>query len=198
MTEASPLDLATDPTQKWGPNMAKLTPKQRAYVLALVEHGCNPTRAAAEAGYGSDSATQAQRDKCIKQSGWVNSHDVDIQAAVKEEAENRVRSGALIATSALIEIVADAKHKDRFKAALILGAMNGIQAVAVSEIKVHHSFDQLSTHDLMMTVTKFAVEHGMDPQRMLANAGVLDAEFEMVQPALPDYTATADGLEDLL
>lgn len=198
MPRLTPLELATDPTQTWGPAMSKLTPMQRAYVLALVENGCNSTRAAAEAGYGAESATPEQAAKCAKQSGWVNAHDVDVQASIKEEAQSRVRSGALIATTALIEIVEDSKHKDRLKAAAILAAMNGIQAVQMSEIKVHHSFDQLSTHDLMMTVTKFASENGMDPQRMLANAGVLDAEFEMVQPALPDYAPTGDGLEDLL
>jgi hypothetical protein len=204
-THAQPSDprsLAADPEREWGPAMAALTTQQRAFVLALVETGCNNTQAAATAGYGESSPTLEQRQKAQRQAGWALTHNEAIQEAIKEEAATRVRAGTLISVSALIDIVNDPKHKDRFKAAIYLASLNGIQAVqAINVNHTHlHSFESMTTRDLLTKIKDFSRDVGLDATELLANAGIVDAEFEEVGDgrSLPAPERSAAGLEDLL
>lgn len=175
-----------------GPAMRALNPQQRVFVYGLVELGGNATGAAAAAGYGQDSPTLEQRRNAQRVRGYQLSHDPKVLAAIKEEAEKRLNSGALIAASALLEMVTDPLSKFRYKAAVELLNRSGLIVETQHRVTVEHTG---SDKEMIDRIKQLAGGLGIDPVRLLGSAGVIiDADFTEVTPA---QTSTA-GLEDIL
>lgn len=174
-----------------GRAMKALNEKQRSFVYALVETGGNASQAAAAAGYGSDSATKEQRENAYRVRGYQLSHDPKVLAAIKEEAEKRLHSGALLAASKLLEMANDNSSKHQFKAAVELLNRSGLVVATEHKVTVEHKGG--SDREMIERIRLLAGNLGLDPKKLLGSAGVIiDADFEEVE------AATADGLEDLL
>ena len=161
--------------------MAALNDRQRAFVGAMLETGGQPGRhseAARRAGYeGSPDV--------VKVAAHRLAHNPKIQAAIREEAERRVHSGAILGASVLVEIAADPQHKDRFKAATRLLDMAGLIVTTQHKVTVEHTGDDTEKIRLAIAMAK---RLGIDPKKLLGEAGVsaaevdaIDAEFEEVK-----------------
>lgn len=174
-------DLITvPPLSELGPAMRALNPQQRAFVIAMGEvTDGNQTTAALMAGYGADSATDAQRKAAARVRGSVLAQDPKVLAAIKECAEKRLHSGALIATKALLEMVNDPLDKNRFKAACRLLDQAGL--VVVTQHQVTHVHGQNSDKETIARITDLASKLGIDANKLLGQTGpVIDAEFEEI------------------
>lgn len=177
------------PESELGPEMRALVPKQRAFVYALVETGGNPTQAAAAAGYGEDCPTLEKKQAACRAAGYTLAHHPKVLRAIKEEASKRLHSGALIAASALIEIVNDVSHKNRLRAVEVLLDRAGLVVEQRSVIDVNHN--HRADGEQVERIRQLAGNLGLDPRKLLGHAGVVvDAEFEEV--------GSSAGLEDLL
>ena len=178
-----------------GPAMRKISPQQRAFVVALLETGGQDhTKAARLAGYGGANPGSAR----------VQAHRLmtadHILAAIREEAEKRISSHALLGAEVLVEIAKDVTHKDRMKAAVEL--MNRSGMLVAQKVEHEHVHRVEDDADKVRRVAALATKLGLDPKELLGQAGVtVDANFEIVHtqalPA-PVENGSADGLEDLL
>jgi phage terminase small subunit len=172
-----------------GPHMRALTEKQRGFVVACVEHGMNYSRAYAAAGYSAGLGGEIARAE-----GYKLARHPKIILAMREEAETRLTTGALIGAVAVMEIAMDAMHKDRFKAAERLLNQNGFGITTRHEV---HVTDHRTTQELIERAHVLAAKLGMDPKALLGEhtapaqlPAPIDAEYEEV--------GSTEGLEDLL
>jgi phage terminase small subunit len=169
--------------------MQALTENQRNFVFAYVELGGQEAeRAAAAAGYGGTPGSLAVASHRLM-------HNPKVLAAIKEVADERLRTGALLGASVLIEIAQNSLHKDRFKAAVELLNRAGLMVVTEHKVTVEHK--DPTTLATIARIRALAAGMGMDAKPLLLSAGVpqhiIDAEFEVIAPA-----QSAAGLEDLL
>jgi len=183
------------------PSFLKISPQQRAWVMAYLEAGDeNAAGAARRAGYGKDSATPEQARQAYTRAGYRNVHDDDVLAAMRELAQEKFRIAGYKAVTALMEIVKDPTHKDHFKAIERVLAQNGM----IAAVQIEHNHNVTVTEkDQVEKVVALARRLGMDPRALLGSAGVeyVDAEFTEVKPeltALPEPAMSSAGLEDLL
>lgn len=168
-----------------GPAMAALpTEGQRRFVRAMCETGgTNHAKAARMAGYTGN-------DNCIRVTAHRLAHDPLVLAALKEEADKRIRSGALLGASVLIEIAGDTMHRNRFHAAKELLDRAGLQVVTEHKVTVHNSSDEKAMID---RIAGMAAQLGLDPKKLIG--GYIEAEFtEVAATPMEDTT----GLEDIL
>jgi phage terminase small subunit len=168
-----------------GPAMLALTEMQQRFVYALVEYGGDATKAAAHAGYskgnGNHQSVAAHR----------NMHDPRVLLAIREEADKRIRGGALLGASVLIELTKYAdKDSVRLKAAVELLNRTGLSFVQKHEV-VHK--DERSDRELEAYITLIARKHGLRPVELLG----YDPEKEAIDADFEDVTGE-EGLEDLL
>lgn len=165
-----------------GPAMRDLTDKQRRFVIAMCETGgANYAKSARMAGYqGNDNVMRVQ--------GHRLAHDEKILRALREEADRRVRSGALLGASVLIEIANDPLHKDRFKAADRLLERAGLLVVQTNKTIHEHT---VNDEDVKLKIMAACKELGLDPRKFLGDAvpgalpAPIDAEFTVVDPNVP-------------
>ena len=173
--------------------MLDLTDKQQKFVVALLETaGENETRAAMMAGYGAGYHTRADE----------LSRNPKILAAIREEADKRLRSGAVLAASKLIEIVKNNTHKDQLKACVELMNRGGLQVITTHKVVVE---DNRSDNEIIARVAAFAKALDIDPRKVLASVGVdyTDAQFEPVIPGTAlvvsgGRTMTVDELPEVI
>jgi hypothetical protein len=172
-----------------GPAMRACNVNQRAFVIALLETGGSSKKLAAKmAGYGlSDNASGS--------AGSSLSRHPKVLAALKEEADRRIRSGAVLAASVLLEIAEDPLHKDRFKAAQELLNRSGLIVETQHRVVVE---DQRSTDEIERRILTLAEKLGIDPVKLLgyvpATGGtdIIDGECTDVEDD------GSEGLEDIL
>jgi len=189
------------------PAFAKISPIQRAWVMAYLEAGDeNASAAARRAGYGQGKGDHAH---ACKQAGYRNVHDPDVQEAMRELAQERFRIAGYKAVQRLMQIVEDPTHKDHFKAIERVLAQNGM--IAALQVEHNHKVTVTESEQVKQVVA-LARRLGLDPKTLLGSAGVeyVDAEFEDVTSAdhaeqmVPALTAPEEpamssaGLEDLL
>lgn len=174
--------LVTIPSEEvLGDAMLSITENQRGFVVAMLETGgSNPTRAAAMAGFGGT-------DMSTRQAAHRLMHNPAVLAAFREEADRRLRSGAILGASVMVEIASDAKHKDRFKAADRLLASAGLMVEQTHRV-IHE--DNRSDTEIERAVAIMAQKFGIDPKKLLGHSAPIEGEFEVV--------GDADGLEDIL
>lgn len=150
----------TDPAD-FGPAMAALTDRQRAFVMAMIElPGITQAEAARRAGY-SDVADGA------KVRGYYAAHNPAVQAAMREEAGKRLNSSSLMAANVLLELLSDDKvdAKDRIKAAGMLLDRSGFGAAQT--INVNKNITDNSGRAVMERIEKAAAALGIDPSTLL-------------------------------
>lgn len=173
--------IAVPPESSLGPKMLALTEAQRAFVIALVTTGGgNNAQAAAIAGYGGSDVAQ-------RVAGHHLAHNPKVQEAIREEAEKRLRSGALLGASVLIEVAMDPLHKDRVKAAESLLNRSGLLVETQQKITVEH-IDSRSTAEIQRQTLALAERLGVKLPQI--ESRVIDAECEEV--------GTLEGLDDIL
>lgn len=183
------IDIEQD-VDDYGAAMLALSERARAFVVALTIAGGDQEKAALAAGYGSESATPQQAKVAAHMAGYRLMRDKRVLAAIKEEAERRLHSGALLGASVLIAMANDPMSKHRFKAAVELLDRAGLAVTTRHEIAVTH--ETKTDKQQIETIIRQAKQLGLDPRKLLGNVGVvLDAEFEVIE-------GSADGLEDLL
>lgn len=113
-----------DEKNDYGPAMAALSDRQRAFVMAMIElPGCTQAHAARVAGY-SDVAEGA------KVRGHYCAHNPAVQEAIREEAGKRLNASSLMAAGVLLKLLGDDKvdAKDRIRAAGMLLDRSGFGA----------------------------------------------------------------------
>lgn len=160
-----------------GPAMRACTLPQRRFVIAYVEEPLlngrgNALGAARLAGYGS---TTAGRDLM---------RNPKVLDAIEECARQRLRGGALLGASVLVDIAGDttAKGSDRIKAATELLDRAGI----ITETKHHVVVEDNRTEaELVAFIKAKAKLAGVDPALFLGHDAV-DGDF--VEVASDDFT----------
>lgn len=186
----------SNPLPGHGPAYNALTALEQAWLEEFVMNGGKPTDAAVVAGYGQNSPDPRSAKDAARRAGYTNTHSEKVLAALSEEAGLRLRSGALLGASVLVEIARDPGHKDRFKAAKELLGHNGFNIITEHKVTVEHT---LSDAEKIQKVVEMAGRLGMDPQRLLGKYGyVVDAEFKLIAGPTADVVPSDDGLEDLL
>jgi hypothetical protein len=117
--------------QAFGPALASLTPKQRAFALAYVA-GATQAEAVRAAGYSTANET------VISVAGTRLAHHPRIQAALHEEAFKMIRSSGPKAIITLQSLAFDAavKPRDRITAALALLDRGGLGATTQHRVDV--------------------------------------------------------------
>lgn len=174
-----------------GPAMRACSEGQRRFVLALLETGGdNYTKAAMIAGYAGTPGS-------IRVTGHQLAHHPKVIAAAREEADRRLRGGAILGASVMIAIASDPMHKDRFKAADRLLGSAGLNIETVSR---HIIEDHRSDNELLLAIAAIAKKNGLDPSKLLGRpleAEVVDAEFTEVG-TIDTVEESFEGLEDIL
>lgn len=187
--EIAPLQYSEKDMGALGPKMLALNPRQRAFVIAMIETGQdNHTRCARMAGYYNGN------DNALRVTAFRLAHDDKIQAAIVEQAGRRMKAGTIMATSALLSIASNQMHKDQLRAAVEILNRTGLHAVSETKITHEHIMDDKQS---IQRVVELARSLKIDPRQLLGQYGVtLDAEFEEVAERKED-TATAKMIEHL-
>lgn len=147
--------------------MAGLSEQHRAFVLRLMELG--PTKRAAAKAAG-DVGFHTQH-------GYVLMRDDRVLAAIREEATKHLAGAALIGVKVMVEIAQDKDHKDRYKAAKDLAAINGF--TAEQRIVVEHISPD--NKGMIAEIRSMAAQLGLDPKQLISATGFIeDAEFTEV------------------
>jgi phage terminase small subunit len=110
---------------EFGPAMQALSPKMRAFVLAVLDQRRrNNTAAARRAGYSDTSAV------AIRVHAHRLAHDARVIAALHEEAGKRLETAAHIAAGVVVDVMTDkeATNRDKLKAAGMLLDRTGFGA----------------------------------------------------------------------
>lgn len=167
--------LPQEPIEDYGPAMLELTEPQRMFVLHYANSGGrNAAEAARLAGYGNSAESQAvSASRMLRQPR--------ILAALREVADRRLKSGAILAASAIVEIANDPLHRDRFKAANELLNRAGLVVEGISRVIVE---DHRTVEEIERRVRDLAVRVGIDPEKLLGQSQVIDGDFEELDDAV--------------
>lgn len=180
--------------------MRAILPKQRAFVISLIESGGqNASKAARLAGYGNTPTSS-------RVAAFRLMHDAKVLAAIKSEADRKIHASVLLGAQTLVEIASDPMHKDRLKAATQLLDRGGLLLATQHNVNVNVSTPE-GDGQVVTQIRVLAGQLGLDPEVFLGRAGkglpalapppveeALDAGFEDAEDTVP----TSEGLEDLL
>ncbi len=159
----------------FGPAMLALVPRQRGFVIAMLDRpDADHTACARAAGYDG-------QPQDVRRTAYRLAHDPKIQAAIQEEARKRIGGAAILGASVLIEIANNPKSKDadRIKAAFGLLNRAGLhEKTEVHSVVEHRGDDQAA----IGRIRAMAELLGLDPKVLLGRAGVVEAEFTDVTP----------------
>lgn len=164
-------------SEDYGPAMAALNEKQRAFVIAMLEvPGCSHAKAARIAGY-SDVKDGA------KVRGHYCAHNPAVQAALREEAGKRLNGLSVIAANVMMDVMLDSNTapKDKLKAAAAVLDRTGF--AAAQNINVNKTITDQSGKAIMARIRSLAEKLGLDERRLLGApaAPVVDGEFSEVK-----------------
>lgn len=152
--------------------MLALTDMQRRFVLAFVRSGGrNANRAAVAAGYSNGKGA-------AKVAAYRLIHHPKIVAALREVGERQLDGSVFVAISSLVEIAADPKHRDRYKACSDILDRCGFARTTRHEVEVT---DPRSTAELLEFVSKYAKGYGLDGKSLVA-PNLLEGDFVAVEP----------------
>lgn len=186
--------IIVPPEEEQGQAMRELTIPQQRFVVALVELGArNNTQAAMMAGYGGTDAARKVAAKVLMRSPKV-------LAAIREEADKRLRSGALLAASRLYELIDSNDEKVALKASI--ETLNRSDLIVATEHRVTVT-DNRSREDVIKAIVAMAKKNNLDPKTLLGfdpEVKPVDAEFKEVlsTECIQTVDMSSDGLEDLL
>lgn len=151
-----------------GKIMASLPDRQRLFVIEMLKQGVNPkaaAKAAAQCGYHPAYGYELMRDE-------------GVLAALREEATKRLQGAALVGVNVLLDIAQSPTHKDQFRAAKELAAINGF--TAEQRIVVEHITED--SKQQIRQIREMAKQLGLDPATLIKGVGIIDAEFTEVEP----------------
>lgn len=155
----------------FGPAMRELSEAQRAFVIAYAEQGgVNGAEAARKAGYGNNAMTSAQ-------AAYLMLRKRNILDAIREVADERLRAGAILAASVLVEVADSKFDKNRFKSAVELLNRAGLVVEGVSRVIVE---DNRTNAQIERRVVDLANKLGIDPMQLLGRAEATDADYEVI------------------
>lgn len=150
-----------------GPAMRELTIPQRDFVLAYADQGgINAAEAARRAGYAHHAVAGSTLLKMPR-----------ILAALREEADARLKAGAILAASVLVEIADDKFHRDRYKAAVELLNRAGLVVEGLSRVIVE---DHRTPEEIERRIRDLAERLGIDADRLIGSSQVEDIEYKEV------------------
>lgn len=164
---AANLPALTSDRSSDGKAMACLSERERLFVIAMLQQGLNKKAAqiaASEAGYTNPVY------------GYELMRRDNILAAMREEATKRVAGAALLGISGMLEIAANPMHKDQYKACKDLAALNGF--TAEQRIVVEHI--DSDSKAMIQKIRSMADNLGVDAAQLIASAGIVDAEYTVV------------------
>lgn len=165
-----------------GPAMQALNERQRAFVLAMIETGGNASNAdhARMAGYVGDGSV-------LRVTGYRLVHDPGVQAALLEEGAKLMHTGVILATSHLVHLCKNAREeKDQLKAINMLLNRVGLHEKTEHKLTVRK---ESSEADMIREIGALAKTLGIDPQKLLGNAKIVDGEFTEVKEETPEPAA---------
>lgn len=150
-----------------GPKMALLTDMQRRFVLTMLSTAPRD---------GQEGAAALAAGYAHKETGYDLMRNSKVLEAMHEESAKKVLAAVQVGIGVMVEIAMDVTHKDRYKAAKDLAAMNGFSPISKQEIKVEHV--AVTDEEKIAKIVENARRLGLDPQALLGQAGiVIDAEF---------------------
>ncbi len=175
LVSGPPIDRSHD-----GKAMSSLTPKMREFVIGMLQEGTNPKAAqkvAAAVGFHSFYGYELMRNE-------------KILAALREEATKRLAGAALVGVNVMLAIAQNPQHKDQFRAAKELAAINGF--TAEQRIVVEHISQD--SKDQIRQIKEMAAQLGLDPAQLIRGAGIIEAEFtEVKEEKTPCQTDVDDS-----
>lgn len=172
--------MIVPPDEALGPKMKELNPRQRRFVCALAVFGNDQTRAY-QFAYGAKYKTANSASARLAS-----------QAAVREAIDEFYGDmfftvGRAVAIRTLVEAASQASNLDmktRIKAAKeILDRVPGYGAKTEQNINVKH---EASTEELIAIIQEHAPRLGLDPTKLLADKGIVDADYEEIPAGLED------------
>jgi len=155
----------------FGPAMQELSDAQRAFVIAYADQGgINGAEAARKAGYGNN-------DMAAGRAAYLLLRKKNVLAAIREVAEERIRAGAVLAASVLVEIADSKFDKNRFKASVELLNRAGLIVEGVSRVIVE---DHRTNAQIERRVTDLCNKLGIDPLQLLGRREAEEADYEVI------------------
>lgn len=153
--------------------MQRLTAQQRQFVIASLTVAMGP-------GAYEKCAAMAAFDNPRKAAAALMRND-KVLAAMREEAAKRLVGAALTGVNVMLQIAGDPTHKDQYRAAKDLAAINGF--TVEQKIVVEHT--DRSAEALISQIRATAARLGVDAAPLLAQAGIVDAEFTALPAPAP-------------
>ncbi len=183
------------PDEDLGPRMKALTPRARAFVLALIETGGREfARAAAIVGH-----TGTQGSLKVLASRYCA--DPAVQAALVEEAVAFGKANGLNAVATVIEIMNDpgSSKRDRLNAAGRIMHIAGMDPEETVNVKHTGGIEvSVTSQQKIADIVRMARDAGIDPRKLLGRAGIIvDAEFKEIPPEGMPPASSMQGLEDM-
>lgn len=158
-----------------GPAMRELTEMQRSFVVGYLDYGGRPGKApdaARDAGYSTHN------DNVLKSNASRLLHMPKIIRAIKEEADLRLRTGAILGASVLIEIAGDANHKKQYNAAVEL--LNRSDLIVAERKEIIVDDKRPGKDELVERVHSLAERLGIDPAMLLKGQTLMVPATEMI------------------
>ena len=168
--------------------MKSCTDLERQFVIALLmQPSADYAEAARAAGYSDSSKNM------LNVAGHTVFHRPRVQEAIREEADRRIRGGAILGASVLIEIARNSLHKDQYKAAVELLNRAGMLVATEHKVTVSRPEDE---KQMVERIMHLALQLGLDGRKLLGSAAPglappIDVEYTVIEPS-------KEGLEDLL
>jgi hypothetical protein len=184
MTSTSGTKPEAEREPEWGPAMAALSEKRRAFVVACYDEDA-PRKgdglllyAAQVAGYGSPTSSK-------KSLGVIASriaHDDRVQAALVEFSHRVMRAIPPEAIRALKDLIRDPKHKDHARGiAMVLDRADPLQTMHTVKVEDNRPPSPEMTEKVLKRIEELMQRVGLAPKP----AQIIDGEFEVVGKGLP-------------
>jgi len=140
------------PLEDLGPAMLGLTPMQRRFVIGWIKNmGLNAARIARAAGYEHAGAA-VRAHNLLRNSKVIE--------ALREEAERRLDSLAVLALLRLGNVVDNPKHRDHLKAVDSVLDRSGYGRQTQHRVRVEHT-DTRSTAELLALVERYQASRAL-------------------------------------
>ena len=134
--------------------MLVLPPRQQIFVKEYVgSGGLKANEAASKAGLGTDAkSSKEEAERLLK--------IPRILAAIREEADKRLKSGAVLAASVLLEIASNPMHRDQYKASVEILNRSGLIVENVNRVIVE---DHRTEEEIVRRITDLSAKLGHFP-----------------------------------
>ena len=156
---------------EFGPMMSRLTAQEQLFVLCFFENGGNQSKALETAGY------QFKNENSRNRLAHYYIHKQSVKEAIREEHERRNIMMVPKVQRAMEHLVEHSEHQDHFKALKYVSDTAGVTKSVERVLKVDVT---VSDQEKVEAIRRFAVNHGIDPKKLLGFDAV-DAEYREVE-----------------